>query len=114
MINALPTSHACQDDTFFMLALGRNKDCDGLTDRLIGGVAEESLSTGIPGANLSGQSLADDGIIRTLHNFGQHPLRDVGPLLFGDIDENVARTDHAALLIAVGAGMGQEMAAASV
>ena len=52
--------------------LGRDQDRDRLSDDLLGGVAVDALGPSVPGKNDPVQRLADDGVLRGLHD-GRQP-----------------------------------------
>src|SRR6476659_4202123 len=71
MVDALTSSDARQNFTFFGLAVRRAHKCNGLTDRLAGRITEDVLSRSIPACNNAIEILAYNRVVARLDYGGQ-------------------------------------------
>ena len=77
MVDTLPTSDARQDITLFILSIFGNNNGNGLTDRLCGSVAEDSLGAPVPAGDYAVEVLAYDRVVAQFDD-GRQPTQ---PLL---------------------------------
>jgi hypothetical protein len=68
VVYTLSTTKALQDRWFFVLAIFRDQNVNGLADCFIGRVAEKPLRARVPRRNDPVEALADYCVIRRLHN----------------------------------------------
>src|SRR5262245_10857743 len=62
VVNVLTTSDALENFRFLAVTISRKKDCEGLADHFLGGVAEEALRPKIPARDYTVEVLAQDRI----------------------------------------------------
>ena len=80
----------------------------------VGAVAQNSRRTPVPGRNASVEGLADDRVVRPLHDGGQLGGFDIAGFSVCDIDQNVDRADNAAIPVLQECGIGNEGYAAAI
>src|ERR1700746_3043963 len=71
MVDALTSSDVRQNLTFFTLPVLRDHKYNGLTDRLLGRVAEGALSRFVPACNNAIETLADNRVVAALNYRGE-------------------------------------------
>ena len=64
VIDPLAALKAFEDFGLFVEAVGREKNGNGLSDDLVGGVSEDALGRWVPTSNHAVEVFADDGVIR--------------------------------------------------
>jgi hypothetical protein len=74
VLDALARSQPGQEGRLLALPLLRDQYRDGLADRLVGGVAEDSLGPLVPARDDAFERLADDGVVGALDN-RREPVR---------------------------------------
>ena len=75
VVDRLARGKTRQDGPFLVAQPRRHQPVYGFTDHLVGGVAEDALSRRIPGADGPVEILADDRVVRRLHD-GREPGTD--------------------------------------
>ena len=71
MLDSFARADPVDDGAFLVLKLGWNDRRDVLADDFIGGVAEYALRAGIPRLDDPLERLADDRVVRRLHDRGK-------------------------------------------
>src|SRR6516225_8821289 len=78
---------AFQEPRFLALEMIWNNRGDRFTDHLFGGISEQAFGARIPADDESTEVLADDRIVRRLHDAGELPARLFAAALIGDVKE---------------------------
>jgi hypothetical protein len=68
MLNALSVAYASENLGLLVMQLGWYQDGDGLAYQLLSGVTVDPLGGHVPGADDAIQILAQDRVVRRLHN----------------------------------------------
>ena len=74
MVDTLAASDARQDFTLFILSICGNNNGNGLTDRLCGSVAEDTLGASVPACDYAVEVLAYDRVIARFDD-GRQPTQ---------------------------------------
>src|SRR5262245_49938906 len=96
MLYTLPLAQLPQNSLFFLHEFGRDQDHDGLSDHLLGGVAERPFGPLIPTCDGAIERHTDNDIIAGFDDGRQIRLRHLRLLAPGDID---AHTDETRIAI---------------
>src|SRR5690349_19360424 len=86
MLNGLTATLPFQNGFLLEVAFRRNNQSDGFTNRLFRRVTKHLLRSAIPGTNDSLKGLADDCVVRRLHNRRQLRERPLSIAHFSNVD----------------------------
>ena len=87
---------------------------DGLTDHLLGGVAENPRGAGIPGGDDAVEALADNRVVGGRHDRGEAGAVDFGLPPVGGVDQQIDCAGYLPLLVAQQRWVGEEREAGAV
>src|SRR5215510_1757075 len=106
MLYTLPLAQFPQNSLFFLHEFGRDQDHDGLSDHLLGGVAERPFGPLIPTCDDAIERHTDNDVIAGFDDGRQIRLRHLCPLAPGDIH---AHTDETRIVVELDPTTGEEI-----